>query len=453
MRAATPRARRGRGAVGPHRACCTTSTTSAIPTSRPATRACDGRARAARRPARGRRARSPRTPTSSASRATRRWSKTLFAVDELSGFVTRLRLRAPRGHPRDDAEVGQEEAQDAERSPPPSTATRSARARRSSAWTSTSTSPSSSPRSRRTRTSSGCTAPPRRARRCRGPYLDVGRRRYRASCARPHVAPLLLAALIARLPIVMSASAIVLFLRAETGSYAPAGVVAAAFALGAGGAAPCRGGWSTASATALSRPAAGAERDGVRGLCLLGARPAAPRRRCSPLRAGRGAAIPPISSLDPHAVAGLTARDAGPDPDGVRAGRRPDRVRLHRRPAARRRDRRAGRAGLAARARGRRCSWRGGAAFLASEPSRAWRPREHRSTAGLLGALRSPGIRTLVLTTLPFGFCFGAMEVDAARLRRGRGPRGAAGLLLAVWSLASAGGGLLVRRPPAATGA
>ena len=37
--------------------------------------------------------------------------RTLFAVDELSGFLTAVRLRAPRGHPRADAEVGQEEAQ------------------------------------------------------------------------------------------------------------------------------------------------------------------------------------------------------------------------------------------------------------------------------------------------------------------------------------------------------
>ena len=41
--------------------------------------------------------------------------KTLYAVDELSGFIARLRLRAPRGHPRHDAQVGQEEAQDRRR--------------------------------------------------------------------------------------------------------------------------------------------------------------------------------------------------------------------------------------------------------------------------------------------------------------------------------------------------
>ena len=37
--------------------------------------------------------------------------KTLYAVDELSGFIVACALRAPDGHPRPDAEVGQEEAQ------------------------------------------------------------------------------------------------------------------------------------------------------------------------------------------------------------------------------------------------------------------------------------------------------------------------------------------------------
>ena len=39
--------------------------------------------------------------------------KTLFAVDELSRLRDGLRLRAPAGHPRADAQVGQEEDEDA----------------------------------------------------------------------------------------------------------------------------------------------------------------------------------------------------------------------------------------------------------------------------------------------------------------------------------------------------
>ena len=64
------------------------------------------------------------------------------------------------------------------------------------------------------------------------------RARYARILRTPHVRPLILAALVARLPIGMDSLAIVLFLRQQTGSYAIAGVVAAAFALGAGAGQP-----------------------------------------------------------------------------------------------------------------------------------------------------------------------------------------------------------------------
>ena len=88
--------------TGASSACSTTSTTSAIPDMD----ADDGHPRT-RWPSSSEMdvpeewsARSPRTPTSSASRARPPMEKTLYAVDELSGFVAGLRLRAPAGHPR-----------------------------------------------------------------------------------------------------------------------------------------------------------------------------------------------------------------------------------------------------------------------------------------------------------------------------------------------------------------
>src|SRR5262249_36067813 len=60
-----------------------------------------------------------------------------------------------------------------------------------------------------------------------------------------------------------------------------------------------------------------------------------------------------------------------------------------------------------------------------------------------LGALRSPGIQTLVLTTLPIGFCLGSIEVTLPAFSDEQGLRGLAGLLLAVWSLGSVTGGLI----------
>jgi MFS family permease len=82
------------------------------------------------------------------------------------------------------------------------------------------------------------------------------------------------------------------------------------------------------------------------------------------------------------------------------------------------------------------------AGFLAQPPVRTWQISDHAEHHGLLGALRSPGIRTLVLVTLPMGFCFGAMEVTLPAFAEDHGHRALAGILVATWSLGSAIGGL-----------
>jgi MFS family permease len=82
------------------------------------------------------------------------------------------------------------------------------------------------------------------------------------------------------------------------------------------------------------------------------------------------------------------------------------------------------------------------AGFLVQPPVRTWVVSEDAGGHGLLGALRSPGIRTLVLCTLPMGFCFGAMEVTLPAFTEDHGARGLAGVLVATWSLGSAAGGL-----------
>src|SRR3954451_24225178 len=65
--------------------------------------------------------------------------------------------------------------------------------------------------------------------------------RYDRILRAPDVMPLIDAALAARLPIGIDSIAIVLFLRERTGSYAAAGIVSAAFALGGGAGAPLSG--------------------------------------------------------------------------------------------------------------------------------------------------------------------------------------------------------------------
>src|SRR4051812_50204610 len=67
------------------------------------------------------------------------------------------------------------------------------------------------------------------------------RGRYARILRAPYVMPLIVAALVARLPIGIDSIAIVLFLRERTGSYAAAGAVSAAFALGGGAGAPLSG--------------------------------------------------------------------------------------------------------------------------------------------------------------------------------------------------------------------
>ena len=60
-----------------------------------------------------------------------------------------------------------------------------------------------------------------------------------------------------------------------------------------------------------------------------------------------------------------------------------------------------------------------------------------------LGALAAPGLRTLVLASLPVGFAFGTIEVVLPAFSAEEGHRELAGVLLAVWASASGVGGLV----------
>jgi len=62
---------------------------------------------------------------------------------------------------------------------------------------------------------------------------------------------------------------------------------------------------------------------------------------------------------------------------------------------------------------------------------------------GRLGALRAPGIQTLVYSMVPVGFSFGALEIAIPAFAQDRGRPELAGVLIAVWSLASVAGGLI----------
>ncbi len=88
------------------------------------------------------------------------------------------------------------------------------------------------------------------------------------------------------------------------------------------------------------------------------------------------------------------------------------------------------------------CALTGTLLFVAQPPSRDWRPDASAGAHGPLGALASPGVRTLMLTTLPAGFCFGVVEISMPAFAGEHGAPEWAGVLLSSWAGASAVGGL-----------
>jgi MFS family permease len=276
-------------------------------------------------------------------------------------------------------------------------------------------------------------------------------RRYAEVLRAPHVAALIGATLLARFPIGINALAVILYLREETGSFVVAGVVAGGLAAGAGIGAPVQGRLVDAFGQRRVLVPLGmvhaAALGAIVGFSELGA-PAAVVVLCSFLA---GFAIPPTSSVlrsmwptllreRPQLVQAAYALDSvlielifilGPLLTALVAAVVSPAAALI-----------VSAASVVA----------GTLAFTALPPSRAFRPVAREERAGRLGALASPGVRSLVLTSLPAGVGIGIIEVGLPAFSRESGAAAAAGVLLAVWSLGSAAGGLvygaLPNRPP-----
>ena len=276
--------------------------------------------------------------------------------------------------------------------------------------------------------------------------------RYAAVLRVPHVATLIAATLLARFPIGINALALILYLREETGSFAIAGVVAGGLAAGAGIGAPIQGrlvdGFGARRVLVPLAMVHAAALGSVVGLSELGA-PAAILTACSFLA---GFAIPPTSSVlrsmwpsllrdDPALLQPAYALDSvlielifilGPLVTAVlAAGFSPASALI-----------------VSAVSVVVGTTW-----FTAQRPSREIVPdREASREAGRFGALSSPGVRSLILTSLPAGIGIGMCEVALPAFSDAEGAAELAGLLLATWSLGSAVGGLiygaLPRRPP-----
>jgi MFS family permease len=268
-----------------------------------------------------------------------------------------------------------------------------------------------------------------------------GRSRYAAILRTPHVTPLLVASMLARLPFGMFALALVLYMAEERGSYAVAGLVDGAFGIGAAIGLPLQ-------SRAMDRLG---QRRVLLPLALLDA-------------AATAALVALTESGAPTAVLMACAVVGGMSIPNIGSALRtlwPDLLR--------RRDELLAAAfaldsvaiellftvgpliaativalvsPIAALGLSAACTVTGAALFVVQRPSREWRPDADAGSHGALGALRSRGVRTLMLATVPIGFCFGAVEISLPAFAEQFGPREWAGVLLSVWALASAVGGL-----------
>ena len=270
------------------------------------------------------------------------------------------------------------------------------------------------------------------------------RRRYAAILRTPHVARLMGTALLARAPLGIDGLALVLFVRGEYGSYATAGLVAAMFAIGAALVAPLMGRLvDRLGARRILVPLAIAHACSLGAVVAFGTQGASVAVLCAAALIA-GCAIPPVGSvLRALWPALLDDRD-----ELLTAAYALDAVLLEIAfivgPIFV-----AGVAALASPQLALVASvifvTAGTLLFTATPMARAFSPAEDHAhdTGGRLGALRSPGVRTLVMSTIPIGFCIGAAEVSFPAFGEYVGSRALAGPLLALWSLGSALGGLI----------
>lgn len=256
----------------------------------------------------------------------------------------------------------------------------------------------------------------------------------------PRMAALYAAALIARLPIGINGLAVVLFLREQTGSFSVPGAVAGGLALGLGLGAPFMGRFIDRYGVGMLLPLALANATGIVSLLVLGLADA-PAAVLVALAIATGAAYPPSPSV-------LRARF----PELLRTA--PDLV-----PSAYALDSvllevtfvlapllvvvvvatiGPGAALLVSAG----SVLAGVAVFVWLLPHETPVPRSD-DHEGVLGVLRAPGIRTLVVTMVPVGFAIGALEVAVPAFSAEESRAELAGVLLAVWSLGSAAGGLV----------
>jgi len=257
----------------------------------------------------------------------------------------------------------------------------------------------------------------------------------------PGVAVIVFATLIGRMPIGISGLAILLFVRDVTGSFASAGLCAGALALGSAAGAPLQGRLIDRRGVHMLLPLAAVHAAGLLVVLAAGQAGAA-----TALLAGAaflaGAATPPVSSVlrsrwpfllaeRPELIPGAYALDSvmielifvtGPLITTVVVATV------------------GAQYGLIVSAA---FALAGVLLLLGGLRGRPGPQATPEGTPALgLGALAAPGLRTLVIASLPVGFTLGTIEVVLPAFSADEGAAELAGVLLAVWSGASGVAGL-----------
>lgn len=255
----------------------------------------------------------------------------------------------------------------------------------------------------------------------------------------PHVAMLFVASTLVRLPYGINALAVLLFLRETTGSFGLAGLGAGAIALGAGVGAPLVARLVDRRGVGLLVPLASIHSASLVTLVALG-EAGAPGGPLVALAGLAGLAFPPAGSVFRARFPRLLARDPGLVPSAYALDSIVIELSFITGPLIT--------AGLVALA-GPSLALLVSAALLVlgtvvfasalpDDPADAVGEKQ-----GFLGALASPAVRVIALTSLPIGFCLGTVEVALPAFSHDHGTEELSGVLLALWSLASAVGGIL----------
>jgi predicted MFS family arabinose efflux permease len=262
---------------------------------------------------------------------------------------------------------------------------------------------------------------------------------YRSVLGHGRLGLLFAVAAVARLPIGINGLAVILFLREETGSFRVPGLVAGGLALGIAVGAPVMGRLVDRRGLGVLLPLAVADAVALIALLVLGSG-GAPTAALVAVAFAAGGFFPPSPSVL-RARFPVLLRDA---PELIPSAYALDAVLLELNFVA-------GPvlvtvivATLGAAASlvlSAAAVLIGVSLFVWAMPVQDDASVERRSD-GWLGVLRSPAVRTLVVTMLPIGAAIGAVQVIVPAFARDESHPELAGVLLAGWSIASAIGGL-----------